>query len=56
MSRSVPRGRAAAADAGDDAVLAPSLRPLVDVRLEDLTTEAGPPPHLRGISLHVRYG
>jgi ABC-type Fe3+/spermidine/putrescine transport system ATPase subunit len=34
----------------------PSLRPLVDVRLEDLTTAAGPPPRPQGISLHVRYG
>ena len=31
-------------------------RPLADIRLEGLTTAEGPPPHLRAISLHVRYG
>jgi ABC-type Fe3+/spermidine/putrescine transport system ATPase subunit len=31
-------------------------RPLVDVRLESLATDTGPPPHLTDISLHVRYG
>jgi ABC-type Fe3+/spermidine/putrescine transport system ATPase subunit len=31
-------------------------RPLVDVRLESLSTDTGPPPHLDEISLHVRYG
>lgn len=31
-------------------------RPLVDLRLEALRTAAGPPPHLQGISIHVRYG
>jgi ABC-type Fe3+/spermidine/putrescine transport system ATPase subunit len=31
-------------------------RPLVDVRLESLCTREGPPPHLDGVSLHVRYG
>ena len=31
-------------------------RPLVDVRLESLSTDTGPPPHLDDISLHVRYG
>ena len=31
-------------------------RPLADIRLEALRTREGPPPHLRGISLHVRYG
>ena len=31
-------------------------RPLVDVRLDRLSTTAGPPPHLDAISVHVRYG
>jgi ABC-type Fe3+/spermidine/putrescine transport system ATPase subunit len=31
-------------------------RPLVDVRLESLSTRVGPPPHLDAVSLHVRYG
>ncbi|MBI4636887.1 MAG: ABC transporter ATP-binding protein [Candidatus Rokubacteria bacterium] len=31
-------------------------RPLVDVRLDGLATDAGPPPHLQDISVHVRYG
>jgi ABC-type Fe3+/spermidine/putrescine transport system ATPase subunit len=31
-------------------------RPLVDVRLDSLSTSAGPAPYLDGISLHVRYG
>ncbi len=31
-------------------------RPLVDIRLEDLATAWGPPPHLADVSLHVRYG
>jgi len=31
-------------------------RPLVDVRLESLSTDTGPPPHLADVSLHVRYG
>lgn len=31
-------------------------RPLVDVRLESLSTNTGPPPYLSGVSLHVRYG
>ncbi len=31
-------------------------RPLVDVRLEGLATREGPRPHLRDVSLHVRYG
>jgi putative spermidine/putrescine transport system ATP-binding protein len=31
-------------------------RPLVDVRLESLSTATGPSPHLDDISLHVRYG
>jgi len=31
-------------------------RPLVDVRLDGLRTDVGPPPHLSEISLHVRYG
>jgi ABC-type branched-subunit amino acid transport system ATPase component len=31
-------------------------RPLADIRLENLGTRDGPPPHLRDLSLHVRYG
>jgi len=31
-------------------------RPLADIRIEDLSTADGPPPHLRQVSLHVRYG
>jgi ABC-type Fe3+/spermidine/putrescine transport system ATPase subunit len=31
-------------------------RPLADIRLEGLRTTEGPPPHLAGISVHVRYG
>jgi ABC-type Fe3+/spermidine/putrescine transport system ATPase subunit len=31
-------------------------RPLADIRLDGLRTTAGPPPHLRDIGLHVRYG
>jgi len=31
-------------------------RPLADVRIEGLTTAEGPPPYLREVSLHVRYG
>ena len=31
-------------------------RPLVDVRLESLSTREGAPPHLDDVSLHVRYG
>jgi len=31
-------------------------RPLVDVRIEALSTNTGPPPHLADVSLHVRYG
>jgi putative spermidine/putrescine transport system ATP-binding protein len=31
-------------------------RPLADVRLESVTTAEGPAPHLRDVSLHVRYG
>jgi ABC-type Fe3+/spermidine/putrescine transport system ATPase subunit len=31
-------------------------RPLVDIRLEGLTTATGQPPHLADISVHVRYG
>lgn len=31
-------------------------RPLVDVRLDGLRTDVGPPPYLSDISLHVRYG
>jgi ABC-type Fe3+/spermidine/putrescine transport system ATPase subunit len=31
-------------------------RPLVDVRLESLSTSSGPEPHLADVSLHVRYG
>src|SRR6266446_3548803 len=31
-------------------------RPLVDVRLESLSTDTGPPPHLADVSVHVRYG
>jgi ABC-type Fe3+/spermidine/putrescine transport system ATPase subunit len=31
-------------------------RPLVDVRLESLFTDTGPPPHLVDVSLHIRYG
>lgn len=34
----------------------PVSRPLADVRLEGLTTRAGPPPFLADISFHVRYG
>jgi ABC-type Fe3+/spermidine/putrescine transport system ATPase subunit len=34
----------------------PSRRPLVDVRLEDLSTRTGQPPHLANVSVHVRYG
>jgi ABC-type Fe3+/spermidine/putrescine transport system ATPase subunit len=33
-----------------------SSRPLVDVRLEDLRTQTGQPPHLHDISVHIRYG
>jgi ABC-type Fe3+/spermidine/putrescine transport system ATPase subunit len=35
---------------------APTSRPLVDLRLEGLVTETAPPPQLRDISVHVRYG
>jgi iron(III) transport system ATP-binding protein len=31
-------------------------RPLADVRLEGVSTSHGPPPHLREVSLHIRYG
>ena len=31
-------------------------RPLVDVRLEDITTAGDPPPALLDVSVHVRYG
>ena len=31
-------------------------RPLVDVRLESLSTSTGLPPYLADVSLHVRYG
>jgi ABC-type Fe3+/spermidine/putrescine transport system ATPase subunit len=31
-------------------------RPLVDVRIDGLSTAEGAAPHLRGIALHVRYG
>jgi ABC-type Fe3+/spermidine/putrescine transport system ATPase subunit len=31
-------------------------RPLVDVRLEAISTRTGPKPHLADVSLHVRYG
>ena len=31
-------------------------RPLVDVHLEGVRTDAGPPPPLAEVSLHVRYG
>jgi len=31
-------------------------RALADVRLESLSTNTGPPPHLADVSLHVRYG
>jgi ABC-type Fe3+/spermidine/putrescine transport system ATPase subunit len=31
-------------------------RPLADIRLEGLHTVEGPPPPLRDVSLHVRYG
>jgi ABC-type Fe3+/spermidine/putrescine transport system ATPase subunit len=31
-------------------------RPLVDVRIEALSTRTGPDPHLADVSLHVRYG
>src|SRR4030095_16715533 len=31
-------------------------RPLVDVRLEAVSTLAGSSPHLHDVSLHVRYG
>ena len=34
----------------------PPSRPLVDVRLEALSTGTGAPPSLADISLHVRYG
>ncbi len=33
-----------------------SSRPLVDIRLEALHTQAGPLPHLDDVSVHVRYG
>jgi len=33
-----------------------SSRPLVDIRLEEMSTATGPPPFLQDISLHVRYG
>lgn len=33
-----------------------SSRPLVDIRLDALTTATGPLPHLRQVSVHVRYG
>lgn len=33
-----------------------SSRPLVDVRLEDLRTQTGQPPHLGDVSVHIRYG
>ena len=35
---------------------ASEVRPLVDVRLEDVATADGPPPPLDGVSVHVRYG
>ena len=31
-------------------------RPLVDVRLDALSTSMGPAPHLADVSLHIRYG
>ena len=31
-------------------------RPLVDIRLEGLSTRGGKPPGLDSISVHVRYG
>lgn len=31
-------------------------RPLADIRLDGLYTAEGPPPQLRDVSLHVRYG
>ena len=31
-------------------------RPLVDIRLEALSTRGGKPPGLDSISVHVRYG
>ena len=31
-------------------------RPLADIRIDELSTADGPPPHLRQVSLHVRYG
>ena len=31
-------------------------RPLVDVRLDSMSTSAGPAPYLDSISLHIRYG
>jgi len=31
-------------------------RPLADIRLDGLTTTGEPPPRLRDVSLHVRYG
>ena len=34
----------------------PLSRPLADVRLDALTTRAGPPPFLADVSVHIRYG
>jgi ABC-type Fe3+/spermidine/putrescine transport system ATPase subunit len=31
-------------------------RPLADVRVEEVETRGGPPPHLDRVSFHVRYG
>lgn len=32
------------------------MRPLADVRLESVSTDAESPPHLDDVSLHIRYG
>ena len=55
-TRAAHRDRAAAVEPVDGALAEPALRPLVDVRLEGLTTDVGPSPHLQSIAIHVRYG
>jgi iron(III) transport system ATP-binding protein len=39
-----------------DAASSVSSRPLVDVRLEDLSTRTGQLPYLANVSVHIRYG
>ncbi len=41
---------------GLDVVVCVSSRPLVDIRLESLSTRAGPPPPLDDVRVHIRYG